>query len=250
MAQTLPPELPHHEAATRAASARARRALVSLKRSSAVVTTVAAIVTLLLMIVPHGKTIKKSKPERIILTSISTTIAPQETSFYTVRPGDTLSQIARQFLHTANWQWLYQANLKVVGSDPNALRPGERIILRLTKPVTITRAVVTDYSPPVSSSSSPQRIAEGMLGSYGWGSDQMSCLIPLWERESGWNYTAENPDGAYGIPQSLPGDKMATAGGDWQTNPATQIRWGLGYIKASYGSPCGAWDHEEADGWY
>ena len=61
---------------------------------------------------------------------------------------------------------------------------------------------------------------------------------------------ASNPSGAYGIPQALPGSKMASAGPDWQSNPATQIRWGLGYIKGLYGSPCGAWAHEEADGWY
>jgi hypothetical protein len=56
--------------------------------------------------------------------------------------------------------------------------------------------------------------------------------------------------GAYGIPQAMPGDKMASAGSDWQTDAATQIRWGLEYIKDTYGSPCGAWDHEEATGWY
>lgn len=90
-----------------------------------------------------------------------------------------------------------------------------------------------------------------MLASYGWSSSEFSCLNSLWERESGWNPAAANPtSGAYGIPQALPGSKMASAGADWATNPATQIRWGLGYIKSSYGSPCAAWDHEETDGWY
>jgi hypothetical protein len=96
-----------------------------------------------------------------------------------------------------------------------------------------------------------QQIAAGMLGSYGWSSSQFSCLVSLWNVESGWNVTASNPSsGAYGIPQALPGSKMASAGADWQTNAATQIRWGLGYIKSVYGSPCGAWSHEQADGWY
>jgi hypothetical protein len=73
----------------------------------------------------------------------------------------------------------------------------------------------------------------------------------LWNVESGWNVTAANPSsGAYGIPQALPGSKMASAGADWQTNAATQIRWGLGYIKSVYGSPCAAWGHEQVDGWY
>jgi hypothetical protein len=100
-------------------------------------------------------------------------------------------------------------------------------------------------------SGNPQKIAAGMLGSYGWSSSQFGCLVSLWNAESGWNVYASNPgSGAYGIPQALPGSKMASAGSDWQTNATTQIRWGLGYIKSLYGSPCGAWAHEQADGWY
>jgi hypothetical protein len=100
-------------------------------------------------------------------------------------------------------------------------------------------------------SGSPQQIAMAMLASYGWSSSQFSCLDSLWDHESGWNVSAANPSsGAYGIPQALPGSKMASAGADWQTNAATQIRWGLGYIKGTYGSPCGAWAHEESTGWY
>ena len=98
---------------------------------------------------------------------------------------------------------------------------------------------------------SAQHIALQMLGSYGWSSSQFSCLDSLWNAESGWNVSASNPtSGAYGIPQALPGSKMASAGPDWQTSAATQIRWGLGYIKSLYGSPCGAWEHEESAGWY
>jgi len=87
---------------------------------------------------------------------------------------------------------------------------------------------------------------------YGWGSDeQWAALENLWTRESGWNYQAKNPSsGAYGIPQSLPGSKMATAGKDWQTNPETQIRWGLDYIKARYGGPKRAWAFFQANNWY
>jgi hypothetical protein len=100
-------------------------------------------------------------------------------------------------------------------------------------------------------SGSPQQIAMAMLGSFGWSSSQFGCLQSLWNRESGWNPSATNPtSGAYGIPQALPGNKMASAGADWQTNPATQIRWGLGYIQQVYGSPCAAWSHEEAVGSY
>jgi chemotaxis protein histidine kinase CheA len=104
--------------------------------------------------------------------------------------------------------------------------------------------------PPVAPGSA-QEIARGMLGGYGWGDDQFACLVPLWQKESGWNYQAMNPSsGAYGIPQALPGSKMASAGADWQTNPATQISWGLGYIAGRYGNPCGGWGHSQAVGWY
>lgn len=86
---------------------------------------------------------------------------------------------------------------------------------------------------------------------YGWGAGEFECLNSLWEKESGWNYEAYNEDGgATGIPQSLPGDKMASAGADWATNATTQIRWGLEYIKGSYGSPCAAWGHSQAMNWY
>lgn len=95
-----------------------------------------------------------------------------------------------------------------------------------------------------------QLIAYNMLLSMGMGSDQFSCLVSLWNRESHWSTTAGNASGAYGIPQALPGSKMASAGPDWQTNATTQITWGLGYINGRYGSPCAAWAHSEASNWY
>ncbi len=105
-------------------------------------------------------------------------------------------------------------------------------------------------SGPPPNPSSARGIAYNLLGSFGFSTNQFGCLDNLWTQESNWNYTAENASGAYGIPQALPGSKMASAGPDWQTNPTTQIKWGLGYIKNLYGTPCGAWGHEEADGWY
>jgi hypothetical protein len=97
-----------------------------------------------------------------------------------------------------------------------------------------------------------EALGQQMASVYGWGSGaEWTCLDELWTRESGWrivwNYQGS---GAYGIPQALPASKMASAGPDWQTNPATQIRWGLRYVKETYGSPCGAWAHEETAGWY
>ncbi|MEF2976555.1 hypothetical protein [Subtercola sp. YIM 133946] len=94
--------------------------------------------------------------------------------------------------------------------------------------------------------SSAQAYAASRVSAMGWGSDQFSCLVSLWNRESGWRVNAYNEDsGAYGIPQSLPGNKMATAGADWRTNAQTQINWGLSYISRAYGTPCGAWAHSQ-----
>lgn len=92
-----------------------------------------------------------------------------------------------------------------------------------------------------------QAYAAGRVADRGWNAAQFTCLVSLWNRESGWRVTAANPSGAYGIPQALPGSKM---GAGWQSDYKTQIDWGLGYIAGSYGSPCGAWAHSNAVGWY
>ena len=98
---------------------------------------------------------------------------------------------------------------------------------------------------------SAQAIAYQMVLARGWGDDQFACLRSLWAKESGWRVNAYNAgSGAYGIPQALPGSKMGSAGADWETNPATQITWGLGYVAGRYGTPCGAWDHSVRTGWY
>ncbi len=96
-----------------------------------------------------------------------------------------------------------------------------------------------------------QAFAFSMLASYGFGQDQNSCLLALWNRESGWRTNAYNSSsGAYGIPQSLPGSKMAAVGADWRTSYTTQVTWGILYILGRYSSPCGAWSHSESVGWY
>jgi hypothetical protein len=100
-------------------------------------------------------------------------------------------------------------------------------------------------------SKDPKIVAKAMLARFGWGPSQFSCLDSLWTRESKWSVHATNPSsGAYGIPQALPGSKMSSAGPNWRTNAITQISWGLGYIRARYGTPCGAWSHSEGYGWY
>lgn len=93
--------------------------------------------------------------------------------------------------------------------------------------------------------------AKSMLPAYGWDEGQYQCLEIMWTKESAWDYAAENPgSGAYGIPQSLPADKMGSIAPDWRTNAVTQIKWGLGYIKERYGSPCEAWAWWQAHNWY
>lgn len=97
----------------------------------------------------------------------------------------------------------------------------------------------------------PRTIARAMLSQFGLGPDQFSCLDSIYTSESGWNVHADNPSSsAYGIPQALPGSKMSSAGPDWENDAATQIRWGLGYIKDRYGTPCSAWGFKQGHGWY
>lgn len=113
-----------------------------------------------------------------------------------------------------------------------------------------TRAVIHHRHAAVIAYGDPRQVAEAVLADRGQ-DGQFGCLDQLWERESGWNVHAENPgSGAYGIPQALPGARMAAAGPGWQDDAATQIRWGLDYIDSTYGSPCAAWDHEQGIGWY
>lgn len=101
------------------------------------------------------------------------------------------------------------------------------------------------------SASKAKAYAKSSLGEFGWSGGQFDPLNKLWIRESNWRWNAQNPSsGAYGIPQALPGSKMASAGSDWRTNGITQVRWGLGYIKGRYGSPGGAWAHSQRTGWY
>ena len=111
------------------------------------------------------------------------------------------------------------------------------------------------YNGPIPSScndfSGARKTGCALMLAAGFKIDQFPCLDKLFARESGWNYKATNSSsGAFGIPQALPGNKMAKFGDDWRTNPATQIKWGLDYIENRYSTPCGAWSHSESTGWY
>jgi len=139
--------------------------------------------------------------------------------------------------------------------------PGASVVKR--DEFTVTKIVVAPPAAPAKSAKSgapsagtpdpgsAKAIAHDMVFARGWGEGEYDCLVSLWKKESGWNVYAYNAgSGAYGIPQALPGSKMASAGADWADNPGTQIAWGLGYIGSRYQTPCGAWGHSQAKGWY
>ena len=113
----------------------------------------------------------------------------------------------------------------------------------------LARIRVLGYEP---GTTDPREIARQMMqNKFGWGASQFDCYNNIIIRESNWQWWADNPhSSAYGIPQALPGSKMASAGADWRTNPATQIKWGLGYVKSRFGTPCSAWSFKRAHGWY
>lgn len=133
-------------------------------------------------------------------------------------------------------------NLKVVRPEKV---PTRTEIAGLTKSMYPVHKIVRK---PASSRSYARSKA---LSKYGWGKKQFKCLNSIWNAESNWRHNADNPNSsAYGIPQALPGKKMAIIADDWKTNPQTQIKWGLKYIDERYGSPCEAWDFWQRNGWY
>lgn len=139
--------------------------------------------------------------------------------------------------------------LAVVGEHTAAVvRDGYKVKPKPKPVVTINRGAPAAGTPDPGTA---KAIAHGMVSARGWGAEDYNCLVALWQKESNWNVYAHNSSsGAYGIPQSMPGSKMASVGADWRTNPATQITWGLNYIQGRYGTPCGAWNASQAKGWY
>ncbi|WP_216379564.1 G5 domain-containing protein [Arcanobacterium phocae] len=129
--------------------------------------------------------------------------------------------------------------------------PAEPTVIKVGTKDSAKSAVAVPVNAAPVAPGTARSIAADMVAARGWSEAEFACLDQLWQRESGWNHLANNPSsGAYGIPQALPGSKMASAGADWQTNPATQITWGLGYISGRYGTPCGALNHSHSVGWY
>lgn len=137
---------------------------------------------------------------------------------------------------------------RTVLAEAQVVAPVNQVVKVGTK--TVEEVATAPGAPPVEPGTA-RAIGLEMTLARGWGEDQFACLDALWSKESGWRADAHNPSsGAHGIPQALPGSKMASAGADWATNPATQITWGLGYIAGRYGTPCAAWAHSQAKNWY
>lgn len=142
-------------------------------------------------------------------------------------------------------------HLGVKGIDASKLPDDQEELKKLTKTDIIAKGTSVPDVSTAYTGEDPRALAAPLVAAKGWSDDDYKCLVALWEKESHWNPNAYNASsGATGIPQALPGNKMASAGEDWRTNPVTQIRWGLGYISGRYGTPCGAWSHSQAKGWY
>ena len=153
-----------------------------------------------------------------------------------------LEQARQQMILTAS----AAKTLSIVSTPKLASRPQPASSPGTTDTTTTTTVPSAPPDPGTA-----QSTAYNMMSSFGFNpKTEFGCLNDIWTRESGWRYNAENASGAYGIPQALPGSKMASAGSDWMTNPATQIKWGLGYIKGTYVTPCDAWSFWQAHGWY
>ncbi|MFJ8576983.1 lytic transglycosylase domain-containing protein [Micromonospora sp. NPDC093277] len=153
----------------------------------------------------------------------------------------------------------YQAKLRAVAAAKDAAertrKAEEAAATRKKERLEAEAKAAKPYDGPIPTSCSEysgnRQIGCAIMLDEGFAIDQFPCLDKLWTKESGWNHKALNSgSGAYGIPQARPGSKMATVADDWKTNPATQIKWGLGYIKGRYDTPCGAWQHSQNSGWY
>jgi hypothetical protein len=151
------------------------------------------------------------------------------------------------------------SSFSIAGSTDDLAAYRQSLLSKQTVAIEVTNATIKalheqrvqelGYEP---ATTDPREIARQIMANkYSWGSDQFACYNSIIMRESKWIVSADNPhSSAYGIPQALPGKKMAAFGADWRTNPATQIRWGLDYVHDRYGTPCGAWSFKRGHGWY
>ncbi|MGN9840785.1 lytic transglycosylase domain-containing protein [Nonomuraea sp. H19] len=223
--------------------------------------------------VPSARRPSRFTPKRIAITVLSLVIVFGGGGFVAYRAIENANEPPVEPFNVQDLGKLASGNLYAPDPESDALKAAAEQAYRAAKLkegrggagktgdfdwVIPKQAPAGDGFPPVNfppgsdpSPGSNKATAKAMMAQFGFGADQWGCLERLWHKESGWNERAMNRySGAYGIPQSLPGTKMASAGADWQTNAATQIKWGLGYIKGRYGTPCSAWAHSQRVGWY
>ncbi|MGW2251187.1 LysM peptidoglycan-binding domain-containing protein [Kitasatospora sp. NPDC001660] len=176
--------------------------------------------------------------------------APQAPAGYTVRSGDSLTKIATAHNVQGGWQKLYDLNKSVLTNGPDKIYPGQHLTLGGAAPAQAPAAPAPAAAAAKPAAASPlaaapvantpaalQALAASIVPA-----NQLASFDQIISHESGWNVHATNPSsGAYGLPQALPGNKMASAGSDWQNNPATQLKWALQYMNTVYGSPNAAW---------
>jgi uncharacterized protein YabE (DUF348 family) len=202
--------------------------------------------------VPGTSAITDNEVIRIQRVSYRTSVVQVDVPFSSVRRDDPNSYVGTDSVITAGQNGVSRITYQLVYLD-GKLAGRVPVWTTIVNPAVNQQTRVGTKNPPTGSTvpaGAAHQIAAGMVAARGWGGDQFSCLVSLWSKESGWRTDAANSSGAYGIPQALPGSKMASAGADWQTSAATQISWGLGYISGVYGTPCAAWAHSEAYNWY
>ncbi len=197
----------------------------------------------------------------VMVTRVTTVIATETTpvAFATVRKDDPalakgteiVSVKGRTGSHVVTFE-SYRAGGSTGPEVGRTVLAESQVVAPVDEVVKVgTRvAPAVPVGPPVEPGTS-RAVGLELTLARGWDQSQFACLDALWTRESGWRVNAQNTSsGAYGIPQALPGTKMASIGADWQTNPATQITWGLNYISGRYGTPCGAWASFQIKNWY
>jgi hypothetical protein len=196
--------------------------------------------------------VTRAERRPFVLRTFAFTVAAAVMLVFAIAPMGrerALAENARTATDAATDAGPVQALAVAPGHTTSISRENYVITKPAPKPV-----VAVGRSAPAAGAPDPgtaKAIAFDMVMARGWGESEYDCLVALWQKESRWNVYAHNASsGAYGIPQSLPGSKMASAGADWATNPATQITWGLGYIQGRYATPCGAWNASQAKGWY
>lgn len=191
----------------------------------------------------------------VMVTRVQTVIGSEQTTtpFETVRQDDSSLMKGKEVVASKGRDGQQVVTYEAYLADGQEIG---RTVLTSSVLVAATPQVVrvgTQELPAVAAvePGTAREIGLQMVLARGWDQQQFACLDSLWTRESNWRSNAANTStGAYGIPQALPGSKMASAGADWQTNAATQITWGLGYIAGRYGTPCDAWASFQSKGWY